>query len=203
MEFQVTAAALAEAVAEPPPIELRSRVLAAAFGQEQFDEGEPSDVEGAALGAHHRSRSRRRVAIMVAAAAALVVLVAATAAVVVARRPSELDVAELVRDPRTSVIPMNGPSGETGRVVWSQENGQAVLLADRLPPIKTDEVYEVWFIDNGQPRPGPTVSPGGPGIEHRFAVSSGPPQQMAVTIEPAPGTPKAVGPIILSGATPK
>lgn len=204
MEFHLTAATLAEAVAEPPPQDLRARVLAAATAQPQPDRN-PTVTEAAVddLVERRRSRPRRRLVVTVATAAAVVALVAAVTVVALTRRSSEMDVAEFLRDPRTSVITMNGPSGETARVVWSQENGQAVLLANRMPPIRADEVYEVWFIDGGQPRPGPTVHADTPDIEHRFAVSSGPPQQLAVTIEPAPGTPKAVGPIILSGETPK
>jgi anti-sigma-K factor RskA len=183
--FRATAARLGDAAAETPPPALRDSVLAAAARTPQIG------------GARTPSGSRNLAKIVLAVAAALVVVMTGWLAL----RPSDPD-AELIDqvasagDSRTR--PIEG-DGWAGRLVWSDEVGQAVLVVDEMPDPPSGKVYETWVIDSLGARRSTTFRPNQDG---RTVVSVDgfrpDANQIAVTPEPPGGVDAATGDVVAS-----
>jgi anti-sigma-K factor RskA len=79
--------------------------------------------------------------------------------------------------------------GGTATLVWSNELATAALIADDLPALTEDQVYELWYIGESGPRPAGTFT-----VDESGAVSQileGDMQAgdlVGVTIEPAGGS---------------
>ena len=108
---------------------------------------------------------------------------------------------DLLRDPATRVVTLTGagPSPEAvGRLVWNQANGGYLFVAN-VPAAPAGKVYELWTINEGQPRPAGVFTPDASGrASHPVAATHAPVQVFAVTIEPAGGVPAPTGPIVLA-----
>jgi hypothetical protein len=109
-------------------------------------------------------------------------------------------VAELLRDPATRVVAMQGagPNPEAiGRVVWNETTGGHVFVAN-LPAPPEGKAYELWTITGGTPRPAGTFATDGTGKGSHAVAPAGNVDVFAVTLEPAAGVPAPTGPIVLA-----
>lgn len=80
-------------------------------------------------------------------------------------------------------------TGGTATLVWSGEMAQAALIAEGMKPLSDDQVYELWYINDGVPRPAGTFTVGEDGSVSQ--VLEGDMQAgdlVGVTIEPAGGS---------------
>ena len=198
-ELTETAAFLGTAVAQDPPPELRARILAAADVTRQLPPAPETVVAG------HPSwwqSARQRVLVPVAACLALVVVAltavtlnttreldrtqAQTAALMSVLRAEDLQTADL-----DGTVP--------ARFMFSASQDQGVLMANDIAAPGADKTYELWLIHNGTPVPAGLFDPD----EHGTAVASVDgvvrgAELVAVTIEPAGGSPKPTGSILAS-----
>lgn len=94
-------------------------------------------------------------------------------------------------------------AGEGGRAAVLQAAGGELLVAARLPPLAPDQVYQLWVIAGEGAAPASagtfTVDDAGYGVIALGpgAASSG--ATLAVTAEPAPGSPGPTTPILVAG----
>jgi len=113
------------------------------------------------------------------------------------------DIVELLRDPATRVVTLQGTGpapGALARVVWNDRTGGHIFVSNLTPP-PTGKAYELWTIGTGAPRPAGLVAvqPSGEASQRVAAVPAGDPVKVfAITIEPEGGTPAPTGPIILA-----
>lgn len=111
-------------------------------------------------------------------------------------------VAELLRDPATRVVALNGlPAAPTasGRVVWHEQAGGRLYVSG-LPSAPPGKTYELWTIAGAAPRPAGTfdVDTAGRASHAVPRVDDGPVKVFAVTLEPAGGVPAPTGPMVLA-----
>ena len=111
-------------------------------------------------------------------------------------------VAELMRDPATRVVALNGlqaaPSA-SGRVVWHEKAG-GQLYVTGLPPAPEGKTYELWTIAGEAPKPAGLFNvdaSGGTSLAVK-PPDDGPVKVFAVTLEPAGGVPAPTGPMVLA-----
>ena len=93
-------------------------------------------------------------------------------------------------EPRTSVITLTG-EGDARAVVHVLEDGLITMEAAGLEPLASDQTYQVWGIEAGQPESLGFLAPAGDGEALgalRADLSSV--DTLAVTIEPAGGSPQ-------------
>jgi anti-sigma-K factor RskA len=76
-------------------------------------------------------------------------------------------------------------------------SGEAVLAVRRLPPPATGTVYELWVIDGGRAQPAGLFR--GPLATLTRRVPAG--ATVAVSLEPAGGSPRPTGPLLLRAET--
>lgn len=94
-------------------------------------------------------------------------------------------------------------AGAGGEAAVLQSAAGEVLVAARLPPLAPDQVYQLWLIaGSDDPQSGGvfTVDSDGFGV---VALGPGTPAgvTLAVTAEPAPGSPGPTGEILIAGQT--
>jgi len=111
-------------------------------------------------------------------------------------------VAELLRDPATRVVALNGlpaAPGATGRVVWHEKAGGRLYVAG-LPTPPPGKTYELWTISGATPRPAGTFDVDSKGGAARTVAPAedGPVKVFAITLEPAGGVPAPTGPMVLA-----
>lgn len=112
-------------------------------------------------------------------------------------------VVDLLRDPATRVVTLQGQGASpqsSGRLVWNEKAGGYLLVAN-LPPAPAGKAYELWTISGGKPQPAGlfTVDASGQGRLPVPAVAA-PVDVFAVTLEPEAGVPAPTGPIVLASA---
>ena len=80
-------------------------------------------------------------------------------------------------------------TGGTATLVWSNELAQAALIADGLQPLSDDQVYELWYINEGVARPAGifTVDESG-AVQQVLEGDMRAGDLVGVTIEPAGGS---------------
>lgn len=184
-ELTATATRLGAAVDSPPPPHLRARVLAAATETRQLPPR---------TGRVPRARSLRRAGGLLAAAC-LVAAVVVTAQGLESNKDSDV-LAQISREysqftdflstPDVRLVSAAGPDGATATAVVSASRDELLFLSRDLPAPPADRVYQLWFIDAGDPRPAgllpatrsaPMMAPGVSGA-----------QEVAVTVEPQGGS---------------
>jgi anti-sigma-K factor RskA len=194
-DFQATARLLGAAAAEAPPIALRDSVLAAI-----------RDVRQESPFALPRARRGLRPLISglsVAAAAAIIGLLAVFA--IDAR--NERDDAQLLArtlaapDARTVQLDAVGTDTGSGRLVWSESEGRAVLVVDGLPPVAEGRAYELWYIEGDRPEPAGVFDHDGSRIVAVLDDLPAGADMIGITEEPAAGSDLPTGPILLLGET--
>jgi anti-sigma-K factor RskA len=100
-----------------------------------------------------------------------------------------------------SLAPQTGRTG-SARVVVDPDSGEAALVISELPPIASEQVYELWAIrGEGAPEPAGLFVGEGASRTVRLPDVADPTQvtAFAVSIEPAGGSPQPTGPIVLIG----
>jgi anti-sigma-K factor RskA len=177
------AAAMADAVSDPPPPELRGRVLSAIATTPQLAPEAPVVPITAA-------RGRRRWVAWGAAAAAVVALAVGAIVVVTSDEGGDDQVAAVVDAEDAVEIPMPGElPGVT--IVYSASENAAVLLADDVAVPEGDNVYELWAIRDDTPESFATFRPDDDGQLSVYAPGLDPAsaQVWAITEEQAGGSP--------------
>ncbi|GHF47326.1 anti-sigma-K factor RskA [Amycolatopsis bartoniae] len=182
-ELRATTARLGLAVSQPPPPALKSRVLAQVAETRQ----DPPLTLG--------RTSRRWGTRLMAVAAAVAVAVAAGLGVLAVRTADQLTtarselaqsqaqqtaIAELLSAPDLRAVP-----SRNGSVMVSQRLNRGLLLATGMPATPPGKAYQAWAIAGGTPRSiglfggTPLLFDGLQGV-----------QQIAMTVEPAGGSPQ-------------
>ena len=120
------------------------------------------------------------------------------------RLANTLEFQELVSTPGTRMAELKGTdvgAGAIAKLVYDN-NGRAMLMADKLPAVPQGKEYQLWFIvGNNPPMPGKTFMPDseGKGVLKdqmpQVALNSA---VFAITLEPAGGVPAPTGKIYLS-----
>jgi anti-sigma-K factor RskA len=200
-ELQATTALLGVAAALRPPPGLRERVLAEigqvrqlgpelrpAMHDQTFESGPPSRF------AHW---TRRAVAVGIAA----LVLAAAGLGVVTYQQRQEIQqqddrvagaraLSELLAAPDAQVSRVT--SGDvTGTVVSSKQRDEAVFLSSGLPAVPADKTYQLWVIGPSGPTSAGLLAVGESGsTTPALAADTAQAQSLAVTVEPAGGSPR-------------
>jgi|tagenome__1003787_1003787.scaffolds.fasta_scaffold20977423_2 anti-sigma-K factor RskA len=177
---------LAEATAEPPPPELRARVLA--------EVGRTRQLPPIPVRSDRRGRRRWWTGTPLQVAAAALLIVALTLGALLTQRQHQLDdqrqlVAEItsvLNDPDRMVTTAALTSG--GRSTAVVADGKAVFLAGDLPPVAADRTYQLWIVSPGRTRSAGVL---GRGHDAQALVPAvGPGDTLAVTVEPAGGSPQ-------------
>jgi len=90
-----------------------------------------------------------------------------------------------------------------GHVLFNPEGGRALFYGFELPPVPAGKTYELWWITDKQgPINAGLFHPDERGlsrVDTSVPTTAGAIQAAAVTIEPAGGTPKPTGPMVLLG----
>lgn len=204
-ELSETASRLGSAAAQAPPPDLRARILAAADVTRQLPP-EPAPVEVPSLW----ERSRGRMLMSVAACLALAVVgltgvslnlrndlrtaqeqVAGNADVMAVVAAGDLETVELVL----------GSGSTPGSFLFSPSQDQGVLVGRGMKDPGNGKTYELWLIHDGTPIPAGVFDPSEDGsaiaaVEGIGIVRGA--ERVAVTIEPAGGSPRPTGSIIAS-----
>lgn len=185
-----TATALAMAAAEPAPVELRSRVLAATAVMRQLP---PVTADAA------RSRVRPRfvapwsgwlaTGIAVAAAAALAVVSISGQHKLNAVEAQNQAVAAVLAAPDARIARQATRRGGTATVVFSRAEDAMVVTTSGLPPPPASKVYQLWFIGPPRVRSAgllPAASAGDTAPVVASGLQAG--DQIGMTVEPSGGT---------------
>ncbi len=186
-ELQAALTRLAEAAAEPPPPQLRDRVLA--------EVGHTRQLPPIARPRGNRGRGRwwwAGAPMQIAAAVLLVVAVSLGGLLV--QRQNQLDqqrqlVAEItsvMNDPNRTVTTADLASG--GRSTAVVAHGEAVFLASDLPSVSADRTYQLWVMSPDHTRSVGLLGRGQSAQKLVTSVHAG--DQIGVTLEPKGGSPQ-------------
>lgn len=206
-ELTETTASLGAAVAEPPPADLRERVLAEALDTPQ--ERSPNAMTPASAREAEGWRGRLRPVLATAAAlVALALLSLGTAVVMLADRTSDLEaelssaqeIMDVVTQPGMQVVDLESPPGTQARLLHGPEGDQAALVLDGLEDVSDEEAYQLWVMHGETPTPDRVFRPDEGGraivsVENDVADADA----VAVTVEPRGGSDAPTGEIIMQG----
>ncbi len=200
-ELREVAGLLGEVVAERPPADLRAAILAevAETPQEPVTSERPPVIAASAdAGVVVPLRRRRLTAGLAAAAVVLVALVGV--AVVVGDTDGRDEIAAVTDDPAAVVVELVGELGAV-RVVVSEDEGAAVVLADAVAVPERGRTYQLWTIGaDGGIEPSEVFRPDDDGrVEVRLdgvARATG----FAISEEPAGGSLQPTGDILAISA---
>lgn len=198
-ELQETAAQLGMASAQVPPTAVRDRVLAAIDVTRQLPPAAPHIQDA------RRKPSPRWLAPVAACLVLAVVALSVTVAVLDRRlRGVEGDPAAIAavlgaEDLQTAVLDMG--AAPAGRFLYSPQLDRGVLVAHGMPDPGEEQTYELWTVHNGTPVPAGLFRPDRSGtavtvIEGTVRGA----EVIAVTVEPAGGSPAPTGDILASAA---
>lgn len=197
-ELRTTAGRMAAAGYEEPPAGLKGRVMAEidTVRQERPRTVDPREERPGNV----VPLSRRRAAQGILAAAAVVLAIAAVAlGVTVSELRGQVDtleaqasqVADVLAAADAELISLETDVGGVAQFVYSSSQGEAVFLAKGLPRLPEDEVYELWLIGADGPVPAGLFRPGERGTATQLLAGGiGSAQAVAVTVEPAGGSPE-------------
>lgn len=199
-ELAETAVRLGAVAATAPPPSLKSRVMADIAQTRQLP------PNGAAPGEVHVLRPRRWPVWISVTAAAASVLFAVVIAIGSARtnqrltdelaqlRSANAEVGQLLAAPDAEIGTARADTGGSGVLVVSRTQDKAVFLADGLPALPADRTYQLWLVEPAQTRSGGLLRPAdGPLV----ARDVGDVEAVAITVEPAGGSPSGTTPPIL------
>jgi anti-sigma-K factor RskA len=210
-ELRRTANRLGAAVTADPPDRIRAAVLAEIKGVRQ-------DSPGLRLaGRRGRPRdtgSRRWVIGLTSVAAAVALALAAALGVIAVRSQQQLTTtqAELAQaasryTPLAQVLgatdmraeSANGTQGGRATAVVSRRLDKGIFVAFSMPPTPSNKTYQAWAIGTGHPRSIGLLANGGndstvPLVLDTLANTT----TIAVTLEPAGGSPQPTGSLLIS-----
>lgn len=195
-DWRATAAELGAAVAVQPPTGLRERVLADVARTPQ---ARPRSTSASASAHRSTARGRRstgpvtrlnRLSLAVAAAAVVAVAVPGVVAWQSTERAAEAEaearaLTDVLADPTSQVVRADVAGGGTAVAVLGSRD--AVLLADGLPELEGDRVYQLWALRDGAALPVDLLQVRD-GQVRTVADVYRPGDGLAVTVEPAGGS---------------
>lgn len=199
-ELRATASLMGTAAYEAPPASLKAAVMAEIDTVRQ-----EAPVRTTAASAKPRDGWYQR--LLAPAAAVLVVAVLGLTAIIgqmnnriASLEAGALRVADVVAAPDARTIDVPGPEGATARVVFSSTRGEGVFLADGLPALSDDQVYELWMIGEEGAVPAGLFHTDNRGrVTHVMTGDMSQVAAIGVTIEPAGGSPQPTSdPIIVA-----
>lgn len=208
------AATAGDLAATPAPVVpsagLKERLLAAARAEQAT--GEPATAPAAppafpdAAGAARHGATRRAAPWFPWLATAAALLVSLSVGVWNAQLQGDLreqrEESTLIRAARQSwaLTPTADGRGGRGLLMDPAAGGPPVLLLQDLPRQPAGRTYQVWVIRDGQPASAAVLRPGGESqqvVELQQGLSGV--RTVAVSVEPAGGSPSPTGPIVLAG----
>ena len=112
---------------------------------------------------------------------------------------------DLLLDPNCAVVAAPGAAEPEAfaRLVTAPNRDTGVLLTSGLKALTPGHVYQIWLLRDGQPVPNTLFTTDRHGRSASLVRASGPVlgfDTVAVTPEPAGGSPGPTGPIVLAGA---
>lgn len=187
-ELRAVTARLAEVVAQPPPVGLKARVLAAVRQVRQSPPEAPAPV---VLRPGRGRPLRARPALLVAAATlAVAALGLGALAAAQQQRIEEMDehsarLERIVADPSRQT--RSAPARDGGSATAVVGGGSALVLAEGLPPLPPDRTYQLWVISpQGARSAGLLQVREGRGTVYVSDVTGG--ERLGMTVEPAGGS---------------
>lgn len=200
-ELRATAARLGAAMAEEPPPEFKDRVLAAMHATRQL----PPRTRPGPPERHRRTARAPRWAVLVSAAAAVVGLaaggvfggIALTQQQELNAAQSRLDqarqryepVAVLLAAPDAKAAHGEAPTGGGVTVVLSRTLNRVMVMDAGLPAQPGGKVYEAWLVTGSAPPRSAGVIAGTGNGALVIADGVGTADHVAVSVEPAGGSP--------------
>lgn len=198
--FLATATMLGAATSEAPPPELKGAVLDRVARTRQ----DPPQVQpttprrtGTVVDLSRRPARRAWMDRLVMPAAAVMAIIVAGMSIVVGnlnRRLDEVvsatDVAAVAAAADLQTWDTELPDGGSARIVYSANRGEGWFLADGMAPVESGKVYELWMIDDQGPAPAGLFTSSEGRVAHAFTGSVDQVAAMAVTVEPASGSPQ-------------
>ncbi|WP_430522238.1 anti-sigma factor [Microbacterium aurum] len=97
-----------------------------------------------------------------------------------------LDEIERAPDAASAAVDFDGGQATAH---WSQSVGKVVLVAEGLPQLPTDRTFELWFVRGDEPVPAGTFDADGGAATAELTGTMQPGDTIAVTVEPAGGSP--------------
>lgn len=192
-------ALLAESVAAPVSADLRASVLAEVDRTPQDQPSHPVQPVRSVRPVVSAGPRRRLAQGLLAAAAAIVVIVGAVGVMSVRsadQRARQAETALSVYEaPDRSTATFEGELGSI-EVTTSVSVGATVITGHDVPELAAGRTYELWFVDENGPAPAGTFTADGGSVVHRADGAA--PVTVAITEEPAGGSPQPTGPILAS-----
>lgn len=195
-EFRAVATTLAGAVAEQPPGPLRDAVLARIGETRQLSPLEtPADDNVIPL-------TRRRLGVMTGAAAAALLLIVAVASL--ALRPNDDAIDDVIAAPDAIVAGLDRTDVTSGdgtiQVIWSAQQDQVAILANRLAPVDDGFEYALWFLLDDGVAPAGLFEPDQDGtVRAVLDVDDLTTGGWGITVEPAGGSPQPTTEVLFAG----
>ena len=195
-EFRQTAARLAVTTAAPAPASMRADVLGSLSSVRQ--EPPRLDVERA----RRRQRTSRRIASI--AAAVVLVLAAGTGGYLLGHDAPSTGtetadgLTSILASSDATFVDLAGEPGMTARLVYSEQAGGAVVVADSLPEPPGGHTYELWKVRDGEPVSAGLFVPSDGSVRVPVDAELASGDTVAVTIEPAGGSETPTTPIVMS-----
>lgn len=190
--FRETASRLPATTPAPLPADLKDKVMSEVSATRQL----PPRV------APTSTRSRPAL-ISLAAAVVVVALVGVAIAVGRSNGPDTAqELAEVLAAPDAVTVELDGDTGATLRVVYSETQERAVVVGSALDAAPGDDTYQLWAINGTEPASAGVFRPGGDGtVESSVTAPGVPPDAWAVTVEPDGGSPAPTGDILYQGTS--
>lgn len=202
--YSTTAAVLADGVEDAqPPAAVRSRLLARIGTEPQVPASgppgptdAPQSAPGAGVGETAPRRRWTRGLFALAASLVLLVVIGFGAASIIqlANRPPAvvaLDEIEAAPDAASATVEVTG--GGTATAHWAPSVGEVVLVADGLPRISADDVFELWWVRGDGAVSAGTFEAGADGASTVLLDGEWQADDViAVTVEPDGGAPDGV-----------
>lgn len=191
--FREAAHLMGASEAVEPPLGLRARTLEQTFSTVQQRPVRP------------RSQRWAVAASAVGTAAAVAAVVALSVALGAAR--SQLRqasrIADLLADPAVEVVTYRSEDGVVARLAAEPTRDELLVALGNLPAIDDDRAYAIWLIDSVGPTPMALVTPDDSGRAIAFIRAPlGSFVGFGLTNEPADGSPRPTGPILVAGELP-
>lgn len=204
VEFAAVAGRLGTSVAEPPPAELKERVLAEVrttrqvpptVEQSRAGESDAGADEGSGSDNVRVVRRWRRGMFLAVAAAVLAIVAGGTTAVVEHQRAQDAErrtvaMTSVLAAPDARLVRGDVRGGGRATTTWSARRDAAVVVLDELPPNAEGRTYQLWLMrPDGTAAPSRTVDVPEPG--RREVLLKGGLRgttALALTVEPSGGS---------------
>ncbi len=184
-----TATRLALAVAEPPPPDLRERVLTAAARTRQHPPVMDQRPVPQPRSAWLPRLAGVAAAVAVAVAVALGITQSATQGKLDHVQAQERAIEAVLNAPDARIVTHRTSVGGTATAVFSDASHKMIFTTAGLPPLPDNKVYELWLMAPGRARrAGLLPAPSGGRTAPVLATGVAAGDQAGVTVEPAGGT---------------